>query len=126
MLGVRRFNSIQIDLWQGDVTKFAADLSEPCPKISPSEKQDPDGLLHAWVLLFKSAQTRGGRHLTVNISEATSAVTIMNAIKECFGVANAALKTIPIKRITLVATSMEIYDGLQEALFSSFEDLDHE
>lgn len=125
MLGVRRFKSIQIDLWQGDITKFAADLSESYPKTSPSDEQDADGLKRIWTKLFKHAQIRGGRHLSINIDRKEDAIPVMNAIKECFENTDSGDVVKPIKRITLVATSMEIYDHLQEALFSSFEDLDH-
>lgn len=126
MLGVRRFKGTQIDLWQGDIKKFATDLSETSPEVSPSEPKNSDGLRHAWAKLFSRVQAKGGRHLSIAIHENVAETTLMHAIKDFLEGRDLSQTTTPIKRITLVADSMATYDKLQGALFSSFEDLDHD
>ena len=121
MLGVRRFKGTQIDLWQGDITKFATDRSEAAPKAGPSDA-NADGPRRLWVELLDKSEIQGGRHLAIAITDATTSSTIMNALKDFLNTRS----TSKIKRITLVARDMPTYDALQDSLYASFEDLDHD
>lgn len=121
MLGVRRFKGTQIDLWQGDITKFATDRSENAPHASPSDPNS-DGFRSLWAALLEKAESAGGRHLAVAIAETAASPEIMTALKDFL---NRRI-TSKIKRITLVAANMPTYDVLQDSLFASFEDLDHD
>lgn len=125
MLGVRRFKGTQIDIWQGDITKFAADLSVSAPRTSPSGGA-PDGLRLAWLDVFIGAQKTGGRHVTIDMKAGIPAALAMQAAKDFLEtrVIPSGAKT--IQRITFVASTMPLYDELQESLFATFEDLDHE
>jgi hypothetical protein len=122
MLGVRRFKGTQIDLWQGEIKTFATDRSESAPEPSPSGDQHPDGLGLLWLKFLNDAEAQGGRHLAVAIADSDATLAIMNALKNFLNTRS----TSKIKRITLVARDMPTYDALQDSLFASFEDLDHD
>lgn len=121
MLGVRRFKGTQIDLWQGDITKFATDRSEYAPHTGPSDPNS-DGLRSLWAALLEDAEVAGGRHLAVAVADVDASPVIMTALKDFLN----GRQTSKIKRITLVATNTPTYDMLQDSLFASFEDLDHD
>lgn len=128
MLGVRRFQGTQIDLWQGDIQKFATDLCEDSPlkHMSPLETQSSDGLHRSWVSLLQRLQLNGGRHLSIAITSELPLQPLMDAIKDFLTHRDPSKHSTLIKRITLVADSMSTYDQLQDVLFASFEDLDHD
>lgn len=103
MLGLRRFNSTQVDLWQGDANTFACDLM----------LQDRD-------LLQKEDATWALKHICILCSDNSDAQKIMASIK-----ARLQIKSGPAanpRRITVIAPSIVVYDTLQEALFSTFKD----
>lgn len=119
MLGLRRFKKTQIDIWQGDITKFALDImgAEPSIQTTQGLSENSDGLCDAWFQSLKS-QSAAKKHLGILCSNQNHANAALKATK-LFLAAHA--ESAP-RRITFVAPSLDVYDSLQEALFAHFED----
>lgn len=105
MLGLRRFNKTQIDLWQGDITKFAVDL-----RLQGSMNHSSNPFVG---LRFDEKAC----HVSVPIEQPQQARPFMHALKQL-------LEQHPdwARRVTFVALREEVYEALQAELFLTFED----
>ncbi len=119
MLGIRKFNGVAIDLYQGDISTFSCD-SEFVGKDGNTIKSTCESALH-------EVLASNGRHLAV-----TPFLTARSSIdKESIG----AMETVKsflqnlkdrggLRRVTFVLGSGEHYRSFQDALFSTFPEKD--
>jgi hypothetical protein len=107
MLGVRRFQKHQIDVWQGNPRDFHVDFLIEAPKLSQSE-------------LIARLSSISGRHCAIVYhDQLLDPTSIFAAIKAHLGQRQSGERC----RITVIANHADAYDYLQEALFNTFEDL---
>lgn len=125
MLGVRRFQGHQIDIWQGNPREFHVDFLFECTHFNETD-------------LVNAITSQSGRHIGVffNVTRHNpqsdidkTATELFAAIKAMFQQNSkslqrpAGLQASNRRRITVIADSDRVYDGLQKALFETFEDL---
>jgi len=156
LLGLRRFNRVQIDIWQGDISTFAADGDVRLQsgntsavelktngrdshshvtiwiQIKNSDSLADDELLAVYEDIFRRADAHGLRHLTIpvpliaNFNEKTTD----SFVKTGMLALSAYLKSSApqkLSRVTFVAKDLSMYDSLQRQLFAEFPDeLDEE
>lgn len=125
MLGVRRLNKVQIDLWQGEINEFFVDLR--LQFLEGTRKSNSDGPSLADIildLLAKAGKTQC-RHLSIS---ADDILAVAQDSKTAPGDAIKAVRTFitkqgeggSLQRITFVSSSLQIYDEFQKALFTVF------
>ena len=156
MLGLRRFKNVQIDIWQGDITTFAADgllsfspsadltirveanqadantavslLANP-DRLNSGDHQETSRLYNDAFLAFE--QTKLGHLIIPGIP-----VDLGNSLNHDSFV-NHCMTTLrhfidsglshSMRRVTFVARDSSVYDMLQKHLFAEFPDeLDEE
>lgn len=120
MLGLRRYKETQIDIWQGDYLKFAVDFSLPVDTqsdASDTTNQAPDFFLLGLANLKPLAGQRF--HVSHLVTHVKDAAGLMAATRTFLDQTASQPK---LRRITFIAPNTPIYDSLQEALFSTFED----
>ncbi len=113
MLGIRRFGTTQIDLWQGDPSKFSVDLSWPSLM----------GLGQDFSCLqtLQEASKKERRHVSLLCQEESKVEEMLETVSS-FLTAKPSTQKFP-GRITIITPSSSIYDALQTKLFSTFKDI---
>ena len=104
MLGIRKFNGVAIDLFQGDITTFFCDGQVDAKSFEES---------------FKEAS---GRHIAVLAGgDLSSAMSLFATTKHML-----LQKTGPknLGRLTFIMTTLDEYRLFQKALFESFPELE--
>ena len=120
MLGIRKFNGVAIDLFQGDITTFSCDL-EFVGKDGSTTKATCESALAG---IIESS----GRHLAIALflparsSPDKEAKAAMETVK---GFLEKEKDKRSFRRITFVLESGEFYRSFQDALFSTFPEEDH-
>lgn len=140
MLGLRHFHGYAIDLWQGDVGRFATDIlaqfqgqdtvvlsaegiGSPCSLVQELDAQSPELAYHA---LLASALVQAGRHLTIalNFAEvdeyflAGQAKAAFSAVKMVLG--QTSVDRVALRRITMAAPNGQVYSAFQQEFFAAF------
>ncbi len=107
MLGLRRYQGVQVDLWQGELERFVHDASIVFDQRSDLElARYPQG--HVVLVPSKSVTW-----------DARLCLEFMERLK---GELNPTGARLP-RRLTLVLCDLEQYRTFQKALFSSFPDV---
>lgn len=103
MLGVRRFQGAQLDLFQGELRLFASDVVVDARNLQKD---------------LAAADAAGFRH--VAITAARDAMASMNAVKAYLEGERPGLRG--IGRLSFVLVSLDQYYEFQDALFRTFPD----
>ncbi|MCX6116810.1 MAG: hypothetical protein NT027_04665 [Proteobacteria bacterium] len=114
MLGLRRYRQTQIDLWQGRHEQFAVDLSFTF--------QTPADLFQK----LDSCRTQFLRHASIickSTDEANLVIDTLNDYLTKNHPADLHAAAVNPRRVTVIAPSSDIYDALQQNLFSRFLDI---
>lgn len=156
MLGLRRFNNVQIDIWQGDINQFAADgeVRFQIGDTAALEIKINDHNSHARVAvlirtknphlttdnerldmfekIYRESDAFGLRHLTLPmppLAPFDEKVTD-SLVKTGMLALSTYLKSVTpqqLARVTFVANDLNMYHSLQKHLFAEFPDeLDEE
>lgn len=156
MLGLRRFNNVQIDIWQGDINQFAADGevrfqvgNTPAIEIkannhnsharfaililikNPQLTTDNERLA-MYENIFRQSDAYGIRHLTLPmppLAPFDEKITDSLVKTGMLALSNYLKSVTPqqLARVTFVADDLNMYHSLQKHLFAEFPDeLDEE
>jgi hypothetical protein len=115
LLGIRKFNGVAIDLFQGDISTFSCDH-----EFVAHEGGSIAGVCET---ALKEIVASNGRHLAVSVilTEQSgldaAAIAAMNAVKRFLGNLNDRRG---LRRLTFVLTSGDGYRAFQNALFTTF------
>ena len=144
MLGIRKYKTISIDLWVGELDEFCSDLSilnlEPGNKASNpshlSELDQAQALIRNKPLYYQDiiknmspffdllGEISLPRHISIGFSNVTSELTLESSaqffltLKKFFN--NNHFES--LQRVTLIFDQLEIHDIFQKSLFDSFTD----